>query len=88
MLRRIGRALVILALVAAALICFYLWLFHGWLAGGPPTPNPEWHRTWSIRFLVAGMLFAVAAVALTWRRGEVAPIPDQVQPRATARSAA
>jgi hypothetical protein len=35
-------------------------------AGGPPTPNPEWHLTWAIRFSWTFLGFLIAAIAVVW----------------------
>ena len=67
-LGRFRKALAIPALVIAALFCLYLGLFHGWLAGGPPNPNPEWHRTWSNRFFITGLVLGASAAILRWKR--------------------
>ena len=59
---RIGKFLVIAGLLGAGLWFANLWLFHGWAASGPPSPRPEWHRAWSIRFFWAMCACFVAAL--------------------------
>jgi hypothetical protein len=67
-LARVAAASVVPVLTLAALFCYYLSLFQSWLAGGPPTPNPEWHRAWSGRYFYAGSACMVAAAVVAWRR--------------------
>ena len=67
-LRGVARTLLLPAVLAIALLCFYLWLFNAWLGQGPPNPDPEWHRAWSVRFLIAGIVCSVVAIWLVVRR--------------------
>ena len=68
---RLGKVLVVLGLLAGGLWFANLWLFHGWAAGGPPSPRPEWHRVWSMRFFWAMCTCFAAALwlGLRGRRG-------------------
>ena len=60
-----------MVLVLAALWCAQLALFHAWAAGGPPSPNPAWHRAWSVRFFWL-MWVCWLLVALWMLRGRMA----------------
>lgn len=60
-LPRAFEVLVAVALLAAGLWFANLWLFHGWAASGPPSPRPDWHRAWSMRFFWAMCACFVAA---------------------------
>ncbi len=60
--------LLVVALVVGGLWSLNLWLFHSWLAGGPPTPNPEWHLAWSYVFLAIGLACLGGAGRITWQR--------------------
>jgi hypothetical protein len=52
-------------LVLAGIYSFYLAAFHSWASWGPPTPDPEWHRTLSNRFALAGVAcFVLAAIGV------------------------
>jgi hypothetical protein len=53
-------------LLLAALYFANLTAYHTWLAGGPPTPNPEWHAVWAERFLLTTVALAIAAAAVVW----------------------
>jgi hypothetical protein len=51
---RSGWALLVIALlVVFGLGLANLAVFHAWAGGGPPSPNPEWHKQWAGRFLAA-----------------------------------
>ena len=40
--------------------------FHWWASSGPPTAIPEWHRSWSIRFALAGLVCFLLAGFTVW----------------------
>jgi hypothetical protein len=48
--------------------------FHIWAAGGPPTPNPEWHRMWGNRFAWLTLFLLCLGVGLVasalWHHGQ------------------
>ena len=46
-------------LLALAMLWFLnLAAFHWWASWGPPNQNPEWDKSWSIRFLFLGLASA------------------------------
>ena len=61
-------AFAIIALIVIGLFSLNLWLFHAWAAGGPPSPNPEWHAAWSWVFLAVGAACLCASGVLIWQR--------------------
>jgi hypothetical protein len=53
--RRWTVLLRVLAVPAFALLgawFLHLAAFHSWSSWGPPTSSPEWHKLWSMRFLL------------------------------------
>ena len=42
----------------------YLAAFHSWASWGPPSPNPEWHASLSMRFLVLSALSILGFLCL------------------------
>ena len=60
-------------LVIVLLVLLGLWLanlaaFHAWAGGGPPSPNPAWHKAWAGRFFWAMCATFIAAIYLGVRR--------------------
>ena len=54
-------------LVAASLFLLNSAAFHWWASGGPPSPNPEWHRAWGNRFFAMSAALVFLAVLIVWR---------------------
>ena len=53
-------------LVAVGLYLLNLTAYHVWAAGGPPSPNPQWHLMWANRFLMAALVCFAGASALLY----------------------
>lgn len=53
--RPYARGLWVLVWVVASIWPLNLAAYHYWAAGGPPSPNPEWHEAWGNVFLAAGL---------------------------------
>ena len=51
-------------LVLVALYSFNLAAYHYWAAGGPPTPNPEWHAARGNRFFWISLFALGSAVGV------------------------
>lgn len=63
--REVARWTLGVVLVLGGFQSLYLAAFHSWASWGPPTPNPEWHRTLSHRFVLIGLLcFVLAGVTV------------------------
>ena len=59
-------------LSGAGLLVLGLWFlhlaaFHAWLAGGPPSPHPEWHRRWATRFFALACAGLAGSAWTLWR---------------------
>jgi hypothetical protein len=64
---------------AASWIVASFWLitpmaYHYWAAGGPPTPNPEWHKAWGNVFFAAVLAcWAIGGLGAWFMRRHRAP---------------
>lgn len=67
---------------AAAWILTSFWLvtpmaYHYWAAGGPPTPNPEWHEAWGNIFFAAVLAcWAIGGLGAWFMRRRPVPSGD------------
>jgi hypothetical protein len=64
--RRIVRWGLSAALVLGGLYAFNGAAFHWWASSGPPTAIPEWHRAWSFRFALVGLVCFLLAGVTVW----------------------
>ena len=75
---------------AASWIVASFWLvtpmaYHYWAAGGPPTPNPEWHKAWGNVFFAAVLAcWAIGGLGAWFMRRRRAPSGDSNRGSATA----
>ena len=64
---------------AASWVVASFWLltpmaYHYWAAGGPPTPNPEWHKAWGNVFFAAVLAcWAIGGLGAWFMRRRRAP---------------
>jgi hypothetical protein len=80
---------VILFLWAASWVLASLWLvrpmaYHYWAAGGPPAPNPEWHKAWGNVFFSAILAcWAIGGLGAWFMRRRRAPSSKGTRGRVT-----
>ena len=60
-MRKIARICIPILLILGSLPVLNLAMFHAWAAGGPPTPNPEWHEMWANIFLCVWIAILLVA---------------------------